>query len=274
MERAVDLSIVFPGVLDPTLVRSKEYRLARDIMSQEVVTITPELMMDEVARIMGEKHIGSLIVVRDGEPVGIVTERDLLSNILARGRDPKEIIVSSVMSTPLIKISPKASIKEVAQTMIVKKGRLAVFEGGKLVGIVTASDLIRSLPQASETILKVKDFMTKSVVTADEKATVARVAKIMGEKRIGSVIITRQGEPRGIFTERDLITTFLAKDRPLNIKVGEVVSSPLLVAPSWISVHHAAFMMATRHIRRLPITEYDKIVGIITARDLVEAYAK
>jgi CBS domain-containing protein len=274
MERAIDLSIVFPGVLDPTLMQSKEYQLAKDIMSQEVITITSEAMMDEAARIMGNKHIGSLIVVRDGVPVGIVTERDLLSDIMARGKDPKEIVVRSVMSAPLIKINPTASIKQVAKTMIAKKGRLAVFEGEKLVGIITASDLIRSLPQASETILKVRDYMTKNVVTADENVTVTRVTKIMGEKRIGSVIITRKGEPRGIFTERDLLTTFLAKNRPLSIKVAGVASSPLLVAPSWISVHHAAFMMSRKHIKRLPITEDNKIVGIITARDLVEAYAK
>ncbi len=274
MERPIDLSIVFPGVLDPTLVESKEYQFASDIMTQDVITITSDVMMDEAARVMGNKHIGSLIVVRDGNPIGIVTERDLISNILARGKDLKTIVVGSVMSTPLIKISPIASIKQVAETMITKKGRLTVFEGEKLVGIITASDLIRSLPQASESILKVKDYMTKNVVTVDGNTTVARVTKIMGEKRIGSVIITTKGEPMGIFTERDLLTTFLAKNKPLNIKVSEVASSPLLVAPLWISVHHAAFMMAIRHIKRLPITENNKIVGIITARDLVEAYAQ
>jgi CBS domain-containing protein len=124
------------------------------------------------------------------------------------------------MSKLLIKIDPIASIKQVATTMIAKKGRLAVFEGEKLVGIITASDLSRSLPQASEKILKVKDFMTKSVVTADENVTVARVTKIMGEKRIGSVIITWKGEPRGIFTERDLLTAFLAKNKSLTIQVA------------------------------------------------------
>ncbi len=93
---------------------------------------------------MGNNHIGILIVVRDGIPVGIVTERDLLSNILARGKDPKEIIVSSVMSKPLIKINATASIKQVAKAMIVKKGRLAVFESEKLVGIITARDLVEA----------------------------------------------------------------------------------------------------------------------------------
>ena len=54
-------------------------------MSQDVVTITPEASLDDAARIMGEKHIGSLIVVKYQTPVGIVTERDLLSKVLALG---------------------------------------------------------------------------------------------------------------------------------------------------------------------------------------------
>jgi CBS domain-containing protein len=254
--------------------RSKKFRLVRDIMSRDVVTIAPEASMAEAARLMGERHIGSLIVMKYATPVGMVTERDLLSSVLALGRVPREVKVESVMSYPLPKINPKASIKEAAQTMIKKRRRLAVFEDGDLVGVVTASDLIRSLPLAPETTLRVDEFMTMEVVTVDEKTTVASVAKIMGEKRIGSVIVTQGGKPAGIFTERDLLTNFLANDRPLDVPMGENASSPLITVPSGTSVHEAASIMALKHIRRLPITEGGKIVGIITTRDLVEAYAK
>ena len=95
----------------------------------------------------------------------------------------------------------------------------------------------------------------------------------MGEKRIGSVIITSKGEPFGIFTERDLLT-FLVKGKPLIAEVGKETSSPLITASIGTSVHKAAFTMAKKHIRRLPIASGDKLVGIVTARDLVEAYAK
>ena len=229
--------------------------------------------MAEAAGIMGEKHIGSLIVTKYDTPVGIVTERDLLSKVLALGKDLKEEKVEAVMSYPLITIGPTAKIKEAAQMMIQKKA-LAVFDCGKLVGIVTASDLIRSLPDVPETEVKVDDFMTKRVETADEKTPVASVAKVMGEKRIGSVIITSKGEPFGIFTERDLLTTFLVKGKPLIAEVGKEASSPLITVPMGISIHKAAATMAMKHIRRLPIDRNGKLVGIITARDLVEAYAK
>jgi CBS domain-containing protein len=268
----------FPSVLDSAykqyLRDLSRYKEVKGIMSRDVVTITPEASMAEAAGIMGEKHIGSLIVTKYDTPVGIVTERDLLSKVLALEKDLKEEKVETVMSYPLVTIGPTAKIKEAAQMMIRKKGRLAVFDCGKLVGIVTASDLVRSLPEVPETEVKVDDFMTKRVVTADEKTTVASIAKVMGEKRIGSVIITSKGEPFGIFTERDLLSTFLVKGKPLIAEVGKEASSPLITAPAGTSVHRAAAIMVLKKIRRLPIAIGDKLVGIITARDLVEAYAK
>jgi CBS domain-containing protein len=250
------------------------YRMAKELMSQDVVTTTPETSLDEASRIMGEKHIGSLIVVNYKTPVGIVTERDLLSKVLALGLFLKDEKVNEVMSYPLAGVSLTAMIKEVAQLMTNRKGRLAVFDAGMLVGIITASDLIKCLPDVPETEFRVDDFMTKNVVTVDEEESVIRVASIMGRQRVGSVIITRKGEPFGIFTERDLLTAFLAKGRALFTEVGPECSSPLIIIPAGTSVHRASATMALRHVRRLPISRDDKLVGIVTARDLVEAYAK
>ena len=267
-----------PGVVDIAYEQYKRdlprYRMTKEIMSHDVVTIAPEASLDEAARLMGEKHIGSLIVLKYHTPVGIVTERDLLSKVLALGLFLTNEKVENVMSYPLAGVSITAKIKEVAQLMTSKKGRLAVFDAGTLVGIITASDLIKSLPDVPETEVKVDDFMTKPVVTADEEASVINVAKIMGAQRIGSVIITREGEPFGIFTERDLLTNFLAKGKALFTEVGPECSQPLTVISAGTSVHRAAATMALKHIRRLPIVRDDKLTGIITARDLVEAYAK
>jgi CBS domain-containing protein len=273
-----NLSKDFPSVLDSAYKQYKRnlsrYKKANEIMTKDVFSIKPEASMYKAAKIMGEKHIGSLIVEKYDTSVGIVTERDLLTKVLALGKDLRTEKVEKVMSYPLVSIGPETKIKEVAQTMINKKGRLAVFENGKLVGIVTASDLIRCLPEISETEAIVDDFMTKKVITADEKTPINSVAKIMGEQRIGSVIITKNEKSAGIFTERDLLSTFISKGKPLNAQVGKKASSPLITQPTGISIHKAAITMTIKHIRRLPIVKKELIVGIITARDLVEAYAK
>lgn len=243
-------------------------------MSRDVVTTTLGTLMSDAAKAMGERHIGSLIVVKYGTPVAIVTERDLLTKVLADGLNLETTTVEEVMSYPLIRICPTTEIREAARTMIHRKGRLAVFECGRMTGIITASDLIREMPDAPETSLNVEDYMTKDVVMVDAMEKVDAVAHIMGSERIGSVIVVKDGVPDGIFTERDLLSKFLMKGKSLRTKVGNAVSSPLRTAPAGISIHEAAKMMAAQHIRRLPLKKKKEISGIITARDLVEAYAK
>ena len=259
------------------------------IMIRDIVTITPENTLHDAAKVMGENRIGSLIVMKYETPVGIITERDLLREVVDRGialekdwlvggASIKDEKVEKIMSYPLITISLNSRIKEASQIMIEKNiRRLAVGEAGKIIGIVTSSDLIRCLPETPETMqpwFEVDYFMSKGVITADEEMSVENVAKIMGTKSIGSVVITQNGDPIGIFTERDLLTKFLAKDESLKIAVGDVCSSPLISAPLGITIHEAAAIMTSKHIKRLPITKDSKLVGMLSARDLVEAYAR
>lgn len=274
MEYPKDLRREFPGVYDRAYEQMKKFRHVRDIMTPRVITITEDKTMADAARTMGEKHIGSLVVEADAKPKGIVTERDLLSGILALRRDPAKSKVGEAMSWPLLTIPPDAPIKEAAKIMMKRKGRLGVMEKDKLIGIVSASDFIRSLPDVPETLIKVEDYMTPEVVMVDEATPVTDIAVTMGKERIGSVIVSSSGMPKGIFTERDLLTTFLKEGKSLEATVKGYASTPLIIAPAWISIYEAAYIMADRHIRRLPLMEEDEMVGIITARDLVEAYAK
>ena len=267
-------AIEFPSVLDRAYKESRRHVKVGDIMSRKVITTTPETTMIQAARTMGEKHIGSLVVVKYKTPVAIVTERDLLSRVLACNLDLKKTLVGQVMSYPLIRICETFRIREAARTMINKKGRLVVYVCGKLAGIITASDLIRAMPDAPETSMMVDDFMTKEVVSVDEEETVLAAAGIMGQKRVGSVIVTSNEKPLGIFTERDLLSTYMVHGRSFDTPVGEACSGLLTTAPAGISIHEAAKIMAAQHIRRLPIMKKKQISGIITARDLVEAYAK
>jgi CBS domain-containing protein len=267
----------FPTIGDRAYKELKKYAFVSEIMSKDVATISASSSMTDAAKIMGEKHIGSLIILENGQPQGIVTERDLLSRFLAKRRDPAKTKVMDVMSAPLVTIKPNATIKEAARTMIERKGRLVVLRDGKLVGIITAADLIKSLPDAPETELKIDKVMTDHITSVDESTSVAEAARMMGEQRIGSVLVDRQGQHSGIFTERDLLTTFLAKGRSLETKVGEVASYPLIAVPLKSSVHKAAMTMSKKHVRRLLVKESQRskeLLGIVTARDLVEAYAK
>ena len=99
-------------------------------------------------------------------------------------------MVGDIMLYPLIKICPTFEIREAARTMINKKGRLAVFECGKSAGTTTASAAIWGMPEAPETSMVVDEFMTREIVCVNEDETVLDAARIMGQQRVGSVIVT------------------------------------------------------------------------------------
>jgi len=259
-----------------------------ELMTREVVTITPENTLYEAAQLMGENRIGSLLVFKYDTPVGVITERDLLNVVssgvklekdwIGGGASIREEKVETAMSFPVVKICVKSPLKEAARIMIEKRiRRLPVCDLGKVVGIITASDMIRSLPEAPENMevwFQVDYFMAKQIITVDAEMLVENVAEVMAEKRVGSVIVTSKEKPVGIFTERDLLTKFLVKDKSLIAEVGSACSSPLITAPVGMCIHEAAVIMTKKRIKRLPITKGKNLVGMLSARDLVEAYAR
>jgi len=117
----------------------------KNLMTKKVLTIELQETVLEAAKLMSQKEVGDLIVVDNEMPVGIVTEKDFVRRIMARGKtlDTK---VSDVMSSPLITISQEASVKEAARKMVKHRiRRLPVLKEHKLVGIIVVSDFARHL---------------------------------------------------------------------------------------------------------------------------------
>jgi len=93
-------------------------------------------------------------------------------------------------------------------------------------------------------------------------------------KMVGSVIVNRRGKPHSIFTGGDLLLHYLIKRRDLSDSIQNVGSSPLIMIPTDTTVHKTAYIMSKEKVKRLPVVKDDKIIGIITGRDLVRAYAE
>jgi len=125
--------------------------VVRDIMATEVITIDENASVRAAAKLMSEKNVGCLVVLRDGEPVGIITERDILVRVVAEGKDPDAVRVGWVMSSPIIKGSPDMTIEEAARLMTNKRiKKLPIFEGGRMVGIITLTDIVSAQPYILE----------------------------------------------------------------------------------------------------------------------------
>ena len=131
----------------------------KDVMVTDLVTVTADLNVKEAVKVMNDFEIGCLIVVEDGKAVGILTERDVLKRVVEKGKDPEKTLVKDVMSKPLIVVNPEMGLEEAIETMFKNKiKKLPVVKDGKLVGLVTFTDIARIQPVMIKTI---KQLMIK-----------------------------------------------------------------------------------------------------------------
>ena len=113
------------------------------VMNKEVLTSDKSTSLQDAAQKMKKSNIGCVIVTDDTNPLGIITERDFVTKVAAEGR-PLFTEISEVMSSPLITIDSEETIWE-ASEMMKEKGihKLPVKENGKIVGIITTTDIVR-----------------------------------------------------------------------------------------------------------------------------------
>jgi CBS domain-containing protein len=121
--------------------------------------------------------------------------------------------------------------------------------------------------------MRIGDVMVKDVVSVDYKTSVKEVCKLMGERKIGSVLVTKEGKPFGIFTERDLLSKVLLEGS-LEDEVGKYTSTPIITVSPEYGVRESARIMADMKIKRLVVIENDEVKGIFTAADLARVVAQ
>lgn len=116
----------------------------KEYMEKEIHTVVTTATVQEAAQVMtADTHVeGYVVILENGKPVGIVTERDIVNKIVANARDPTVLPVSDIMSYPLITIDPDADLLEAADLMRTRDVRkLVVVRGDIIYGIITAKDI-------------------------------------------------------------------------------------------------------------------------------------
>ena len=119
---------------------------SRDIMSNKVITMESDVSPVDIAKIMEKNKMSSVIITKDQKPIGVITERDLISKIISQNKKPSEIKIIDIISSPLIAVSPLTPVDEVAEKMIVEKiRRVVVMDMDQLLGIITVTDFVKHL---------------------------------------------------------------------------------------------------------------------------------
>ena len=120
----------------------------------------------------------------------------------------------------------------------------------------------------------VGQLMARDLSCIHEAASIQEAAQSMHSKRIGSLLVGKEGNFLGIVTETDVVQAVAQQPEAVaRLTVKEVMSSPIITVERTMSPHYARDLMADRKIRHLGVTEDDKIVGVISVRDLL-AYFK
>ncbi len=119
---------------------------------------------------------------------------------------------------------------------------------------------------------KLRQIMVKNVVTVKPNATVKSAAELMNANEISCLVVVNYEKPIGIVTEQDMLRRVIHKSRdPEKTCVSEIMSKPLIVAKPDTDAHDAAKFMLGRNVRRLPIVENGRLVGLVTLTDIISA---
>jgi len=245
------------------------------IMSKDPICANEDSTISFAIALMVKHSVGSVFIVNnDSVPHGILTERELLSEIAAHSRVRGTLSVTDIMSRSFILITPTTKVRDAARRMLDEKVRLAVAKkSGKLMGVVTTTDFLRFFNSTAKDYA-IEDAIHKKVATLEFSRPVVDAIKLMEEKRVGSVIVTRAALPFGIISERDLLR-ILSKGRKKDfgsVTLERVATQPLISAPYGVMAREASSIMLARKIKRLPIFKGDKLIGVVTTKDLVRGY--
>ena len=112
----------------------------------------------------------------------------------------------------------------------------------------------------------------RTIISIDFKAKARDAAKLMVDKNIGSLIANRDGLPFGIVTERDMVGKIVANGAdPSKTSVAEIMTAPLVTIDAGAPLIDAARRMVEKQVKRLVVTEHDRIIGIVSQTDLVQS---
>jgi CBS domain-containing protein len=257
----------------------------RDIMHPGVITCRPDAALGQVAVMLIQQHVHALLVAdRDGRPIGVISDYDLLAGEWLSG-DPESLEVmrsmtaGELMSTPVDTIEADVPVREAVLRMGEEGiSRLLVLDGGQPVGVVSVSDFVAALaetaPAKRETVA---DVMSDAMLVCRAKTPVISAARAMTQAGWRSVLVVNAaGKPLGVVSGLDLMA-FCGDDGCEDVTVSQVMHPALTIHMS-ASLREAADVMIEHHHHRLVVVDPDEPesmpLGVLSSYDIVAEMAK
>src|SRR5665647_752774 len=277
---------------------------ARDVMTDTVFFVSPKETIAYARNLMVKHKISRLLVMVEGRLTGILTKKDIAYHIRQgepawRRRPVDQIPVEAFATVSPVVVAPDTGIKTIAGIFAKKNiSSVPVIEAGKIVGIVTKTDLMKSSLVRNLTC-PVRDIM-EDVATVSRFHSLDHVITVMSERHDKVVVLNNDGTVAGIITETNLV--FFNNGKPgsgvgkKDVTIGrreradrtigqglhsvasvvaeDVMTSPVITVPVTSMLPDALELMRKNHINSLVVMENGTISGIIKRDDIIKEVAK
>ena len=132
-----------------------------DIKGSAIYSVGPDDPVLDAVKVMAQRHVGALLVMKGSELVGIVSERDYARKVILLGRASSDTPVAQIMSTPVHTVTPKGSVQDCMRLMTERRVRhLPVVENGRVVGVISIGDLVKAvIEDQRQTIEQLEDYI-------------------------------------------------------------------------------------------------------------------
>jgi CBS domain-containing protein len=257
-----------------------------------VVTSSQKNTIHDALHLMQKNNIKRIVIVEKDIPIGIVTERDI-GNFLESDKTTRnldEITIKEIMSHNLVTVSADQTdlLSQCAIRMDTFQisSVVIVNENGKLVGITTKSDLAHNFAIHYPRMYKVKDYMSKRIMTCRHTDSLYFGLDMLNKNKISRLVVTNNdGKAMGLITYDSFLRNsnyfknpsrnyLLPEDSGKGMTVGDVVGSELITICSEDDLAKAANLMIEYKVSGIPVVDANNLQGVISATDIVKAYTE
>jgi len=239
--------------------------------TKPVAVVDAEATIHDALKIMSERAISCVVIISHNEPVGILTERDVVFAANWFLGQP-ELLVKEVMNKPVMTSSEDMTVGQAYQVFSKHKIRHLVVLDAKLdmVGIFTQTDLVRSLKKLIfNADSDVSRLMTAQVLHVPAGVTARYALSLMARRSVSCIVVMEDDRPVGMFTERDVVRCVAQGIDLSEVNVGSVMSPQIISTPATTPLNESIGLMIKNSIRRLLVVdEHGAMAGILTQTDV------
>lgn len=248
-----------------------------EIMTTNLATAQVDTSIFDVMQLMAAQDVGRVIITDQEVPVGIFTEKDVLRRVVNSRVNAKKTAIKEIMTSPIRAVREETHIVDAFAQMYRGKYRHLLVRGrrGKFVGIVSMRRILKLAVELGQGMSETKtmaSITTEAATTVEDSMSVYQTIDLMNRLGASAVVVTTNGKPAGIFTERDVLKRVATRAiRTKDTQVKEVMTAPLVTMPHNTLVGDVLAEMYRRDIRNMPVSgDKGELRGIVSMPDVLQ----